>query len=1271
MWFSSVVQRTPKAEQGPRAVSGSAVSFVRGGGRTGDLVRAIEWGETELGPARDWPQSLRTALDICLSSRFPIALYWGPSFVMLYNDDLLPMVGANKHPWAMGKPAQEVLVEIWEIIGPLLREVVETGKAIWSEDLMLPLLRAETQEESYFTFTYSPVRTETGHIGGVLCAVLETTEKIIEERRLRLLNALAGVTRAQTPDDACRLAAAEITKFPGDVPFALLYLIDESMHVARLAGSANIEVGTPWSPVSLPLDTASAWPLANALTLEKLELAPLENAPASARGAVILRIERASGGAPLGFIVAGLSSLLRSSESYARFHRLLAASLSQSVSNAAAYDQEKRRAEALAELDRAKTAFFTNVSHEFRTPLTLMLGPMADLLADDNLPASITASLQLIQRNGLRLLKLVNTLLDVSSLEAGGVKVALEPIELGSLTRDLVSMFQAAVEKAGLQLHVTVKDSILALVDRDMWEKIVLNLVSNALKHTFQGEIEVQLRREQKDVVLSVRDTGVGIPEADLPHVFDRFRRVEGTPSRTHEGSGIGLALARELVRLHQGEITVESALREGTTFTVRLPCGAAGGTHASDARASASAQAAARSFIDESGAHSTRGASKTEHVDGATILVADDNADMRAYIAGVLGQRWNVEVAGDGAEALRLARSSKPDVIVTDVMMPGLDGFEFLKEIRSDEALKRVPVVIVSARAGEEASVDGLLAGASDYLVKPFSSRELLARVTTQVALAGARAAEQAANARLQSLFAAAPVAVSVVRGPELVFELANARYEQMVGRNGLVGKSVRAAFPELPDDAPVFEMLAELQRSGQPFMAHEYPVTMDRRGDGVLEEVFFMFTCQPIVDRDGMVDTILTVAVDVTEPVRLRRELESLALREHAARAHAEAASSLKDEFLSTASHELRTPLSAILGWARLLAAGKLNAADTTRAVETIERNARVQVQLIEDILDGSRIITGKLRLEVRPLDMRQVALMAIDAIRPAASAKNIAISVTLEPDAVGISGDADRLQQVLWNLANNAIKFTPKGGQVSIKLERVDSSISLSVEDTGQGIEPEFLPFIFERFRQADGSTTRRYGGLGLGLALARHLVEAHGGTIRAESAGRGLGAKFTALLPVQAVLSERVSERPSAPEPVPAPASVSLSGVRVLVVDDQLDARELLSTILRASGAAVVTATSAEEALKALAVDQVDVLISDVGMPEVDGYQLMRHVRAQPATAATRLPAIALTAYARELDRTRALEVGFQAHVSKPVEPAELVRVVADLISAPKP
>jgi signal transduction histidine kinase/DNA-binding response OmpR family regulator len=1103
------------------------------------------------------------------------------------------------------------------------------------------------------------VRNEAGDVGGVLCAVIETTDKIIDERRLRLLNALAEATKAKTPAEACQIAAAHIAGSPNDVPFALLYLVDQATRLAKLVGSANIEPGTAWSPTAIRLDERAVWPLSEVEASGPRSVA-LEAGPQGARGAVILPIERPGDAQPYGFIVAGLSPLLSSGESYARFHRLLSASIAQSVSNAAAYEHERQRAEALAELDRAKTSFFSNVSHEFRTPLTLMLGPLSDLLSDGSLPEKAAASLDVVQRNGRRLQKLVNTLLDVARLDHGGVDGTFEAIDLSRDTRDVASMFQAAVEKAGLDFIVEVEEGVAAHVDPDNWEKIVVNLISNSLKHTFDGKIEVRLSSTPDGVVLVVRDTGVGIPEAELAHVFERFHRVRGARSRTHEGSGIGLSLVRELVRLHHGEIAAESRLDLGSTFTVRLPAARAG------AAAVRSARRHSGSFDEERPALALTRPAGAVVADRSRVLVVDDNADMSQYVAGLLAQHWHVDVAKNGAEALERMRESLPEVVVSDIMMPGIDGLELLALMRADSSLSNIPVMLLSARAGQEASVAALAAGASDYVVKPFSSRELVARVAAQIAFARARAAERSANRRLHALFAEAPVSVSVVKGPDFSFELANARYEAMVGRTNLVGKPFRLAFPELERDAPVLAMLAEVRASGKAFTASEYPVMLRRDGRASLEEVFFLFTCQPIHEPDGSVDTILTIAVDVTESVRLRRELEMLANSERQARAQAEAASALKDEFLATASHELRTPLNAILGWARLLASGTLDDSAHTRGVETIERNALAQVRLIEDILDGSRIITGKLRLEVRPLDMATLVNAALDAIRPAAHAKSITLSVELDPAAARVLGDPDRIQQVIWNLAINAIKFTPKGGRVAVRLQRVDTSIELLVEDNGQGVEASFLPHIFERFRQADGSSTRRHGGLGLGLALVRHLVEAHGGSVRAESEGVGRGARFFVVLPVQAVFPELSAAEAAPTAALPGlPRAVDLSGLSVLVIDDELDARELVAVVLRSAGASVRLAASAEEAMSFVAQSQLDLLISDIGMPEVDGYQLIDRLRSRAETSAARLPAIALTAYAREQDRKRALAAGFQTHVSKPVEPAELLRIVAEL------
>ncbi|MEO7109018.1 MAG: ATP-binding protein [Polyangiaceae bacterium] len=441
-------------------------------------------------------------------------------------------------------------------------------------------------------------------------------------------------------------------------------------------------------------------------------------------------------------------------------------------------------------------------------------------------------------------------------------------------------------------------------------------------------------------------------------------------------------------------------------------------------------------------------------------------------------------------------------------------------------------------------------------------------------------------------------------------------------------------------------------------------YPIVLGNRLLGVVAT----FATHPL-SKAGIsaLESIANSLASVIDRLDAEAERERLLAITEDARSKAELANRAKDEFLATASHELRTPLNAILGWSRLLKQGLLDPVKSARAVETIERNANAQVRLIEDILDGSRIITGKLHLEVRSLDLTEVVRAGLDAVRPAAAAKSISLHVVLDPAAAHVKGDPDRLQQVVWNLMNNAIKFTPKGGAIEVELSRVDSSIHLVVKDNGQGIAPDFLPHVFERFRQADGTTTRRHGGLGLGLALVRHLAEAHGGTVHVESAGKELGATFTVVLPVEAVQQPRPEAESTAfdsskSHPVAAPGL--LSGVSVLVVDDEPDARDLVATLLKLRGADVTTAGSVEEALAVFEIQTPTILVSDIGMPTADGYSLIQRMRALRLETAG-IPAIALTAYAREEDRRRAIAAGFQAYLAKPVEPEALVRAVSDL------
>ncbi len=996
-----------------------------------ERVRAFDWSGTALGPIDRWPFHLRLALGICLDSGFPIALYLGPELVLVYNDAWSSIPG-DRHPWALGQPAREVWPEIWEAIEPSFRQVMATGEAIVAKDAYFSLQRHGYTEECYFDYTLGALRGPGGTVDGIFNAAIERTYRVLGERRMRLLRELAQRTAAaRTVEETCAEVCATLAGAAEDVPFALTYLLRGDGREAELAGSTRLERETPASPCRVDLggEGADPWSLAAVARTGEPQLisdlpgrfGPLPGGawPEPAGQALVLPIAAAGLDRLAGFLVAGVSPRRVLDDEYRAFFELAAGQVATAFANARAYQHERQRAEALAELDRAKSAFFSNVSHELRTPLTLILGPLEDLLgeAGDRLPPKAQELLEVVRRNSLRLMRLVNTLLDFSRIEAGHARASFQPTDLALVTRGLAGSFDSACKRANLQLVVDCPPLPAPVyVDREMWERIVLNLISNAFKFTLEGEIEVRLRASQHGCELAVRDTGIGIAELDQAHLFERFHRVAVTKARSFGGTGIGLSLVKELTRLHGGTVRAESVLGQGSTFFVNLPFGAA---HLPSEQVVAGPERpdlpGRHPYLEETLEWLTLeregGPREPEEpqVERPLVLVADDNADLREYLRRLLAGSFEVEAVADGRWALAAASRRRPALVLADVMMPGLDGFALLRALRADPGLRTVPVILLSARAGEESRVEGLEAGADDYLPKPFSSRELLARVSATLELA---------------------------------------RLREVVEREAGRAEGLR-------------EREAALQR--------------------------------------------------LNEELELRVQMRTEEL---------EQASLAKDHFLATMSHELRTPLNAVIGFTGTLLMrlpGPLTQ-DQEKQLSIVQSSARHLLSLINDLLDLTKIESGKVELQLEAVPLREVVAEVITSLRPLARAKGLLLGSEIPEESLLVRADRRALSQILLNLAGNGIKFTEEG-EVRIAAtagaEGGRSVVALSVIDTGVGIRPEDQARLFQPFTQLGDTTQHRAGGTGLGLHLSQRLATLLGGEVRCQSEP-GRGSTFTLVL-----------------------------------------------------------------------------------------------------------------------------------------------------------
>jgi signal transduction histidine kinase/DNA-binding response OmpR family regulator len=1116
-------------------------------GEIAALAREIAWERTAFGPVRAWSPVLRTVLRLVIDSPQPINIYWGPQLLCLYSDADIPTLGPRYRD-AFTRPHRVAFPEARQNDAIFAR--VLAGETIHEPMMRIPFIRNGRLEDAWFDQSFTPIREADGSVAGIFQVWRERTDEVLTARRLALHNRLAATVSAPTRREAIERGIAALADAP-DLPFAVAYLIDPARKQANLVHAVGVAEGGALAPRSLLIDEAN-WPLREVVAERRPVLLDdlatrfhgqtVGEAATTPERAALYPLTDAADDEVVGVLVLGINPRTPLDEPYRVFLGLTADTIAARASESHARARERERLERLAELDRAKTAFFSDVSHEFRTPLTLLLGPLEEALADPQ--QGHRPDLDVAHRNALRLQRLVNSLLDFARIEAGRIDAVYEPTDLGSLTADLASVFRSAVERAGLRLRVDCPPLPEPVyVDRDMWEKIVLNLVSNAFKFTFDGEIAVSLRlADDGQVALTVRDTGAGIPEAELPRVFERFHRVRDTRARTFEGSGIGLALVQELVRLHGGSIRVASSVEDGrggeehgTTFTVSIPTGSAHlpaeRIHAT--RTLVSTAMGPAPFASEAlrwlpGAPPAAEPLHAGQDDGARnlgvfgedraarVLVADDNADMRDYFARLLARHWTVEVVADGQTALSWARQHPPDLVLADVMMPGLDGFGLLRELRANPDLMKTPVVLVSARAGEESRVEGMRAGADDYLIKPFSARELVTRVGAHLALARQRRHVE------ETLRKSEERQAFLLKLSDTLRPLAEAKAIKDAATRLLVDHLAVSQSSYSETDGDIGVVHNESVNDPTASIAGRYRLSDFAAGmailragrDLVIPDVL-AFVAFPAEERARW--AALNIRANISLPlIKEGKLIATLSVRQTTPRAWAEEEVTLVRE---TAERTWAAVERARAEAAIRESEGELRAAVEERDALLKELHHRVKnnLQVITSLLEMQARTTSD-RQELSSLSEARNRISAIAEIHEllyqsgslsqvdlAAYARRIVrhvVSLYAERSRIdtSVAGDAitvDLARAVpfgllLNELVSNACKhaFPPgAGGALSVRLQQDDAHLRLQVEDDGVGLPA--------------GLTERPPSTLG--LQLVRMLAKQLGATVRFDSPG----------------------------------------------------------------------------------------------------------------------------------------------------------------------
>jgi PAS domain S-box-containing protein len=1123
--------------------------FDSGAGEMVERIRSHNWADTPLGALAEWPSNLRTCVRIMLSSQQPIWIGWGEQLIKLYNDPYIDIV-RGKHPTALGQPASVVWKDIWKDIEPLLSKAMTKDEGTYVQSQLLIMERSGFPEETYYTFSYTPVLGDDGKPAGIICYNTADTEKIYSQRALKTLQQFDMLAQKKSEIEVYQQAtrALEVNNF--DFPFSLIYKITQPGREARLVASSGFETSLPQPETIVDFLNPGTrmGNIAKAITENELIVSEndgswgdLPKGPWNVMPSkyVHLPIRGVNKKQVLGLLTVGLNPYRAFDDSYRNFLQSITDQISMGVNNIRAYEEERKRAQALEELDKAKTLFFTNISHEFRTPITLMLGPLEDLMINQRstLSAEAHEKLQVTHRHTIRLLKLVNNLLDFSRIESGRHKGQFALTDIALYTKNLAANFRAVIESAGLIFSVDTEDNIPPVyVDRQMWEKVVFNLLSNAFKYTLTGSIAVRLKAGRQ-LLLVVEDSGLGIPAKELPLMFDRFHRVDNAGGRTFEGTGIGLSLIKELILMHKGNISVESEVGKGSKFTVTLPFGKDHLPVNQVKDKPGSGDFTEEIYVDGV-AHLLEGQSSVD-MDSSkaiefseskeTVLIVDDNADMRKHIQAVVENRYNTLMAGNGIEALALLGKHSVALILCDIMMPVMDGIELLKKVKENPATSYIPVVLITARAGEESRIDGYELGADDYLVKPFSGNELLARIKSQIRVAKTRQKIEESEVKFRTLAETLPQLIWITDSDGSL-EYASGRWRAYTGIEPTGADSWKQMLH--PDDytANMTEWAGVLQTSGK--------YNMEVRLKNLNNEYRWHY-CQgvPVHNTAGVVTRWIGSLTDIHDQKLFTERLEQvvnertmeLMVKNDELVAAIEKEKDLtiknirKNEFILMASHELKTPITSIQGYVQLLLEkinpnGNPERNDFTLlpiALRSIEKQTKNLTRLISELLDLVRIEQGALLLHKTDLSFASVVQESVEHLRHVSKKS---IQLTINADGI-VHVDANRISQVLVNLMGNAIKYSPYSERIEVEIFKKDEqTISISIRDFGIGISAEEFDRIFERFYRVEGEREGTFPGFGIGLFIAKDITEKHRGVIAVQSE-RNKGSIFTVTLPLK--------------------------------------------------------------------------------------------------------------------------------------------------------